>query len=314
LPKERCINVVVTCAERKTLPTPRQLRLRSISRGRTDARCDEWIRRLKTDKGGTTSALELYGGNHWFVVKKIVERFGTGRNAVRLWIASAGYGLIASNAPVRSYAATFAAGEDSVGGRDDAQLWWSRLAKWTGPQPGQPRTLRDLAAKSKASPLLIVASASYVHAMEDDIIAATHALENPDQLAVISAGTSSVGLLGSYRLSVDGRFKQVVGGQMHALNVRVLQYALEKQESWAPDVAKLKKLFAKKLSKLPKAEAKVVTPLSDAQVLRWIRQTMKAKPADGYTPFLRVLRAQGKSCEQKRFKTLFMSIKTATSK
>ena len=119
------------------------------------------------------AARDLYAGEHWMVACGLPDLAGGGR--IRLWVCSAGYGLIPADAPVRPYAATFTGGHpDSVpGGADGATAWWHALSLWEGPSSGQPRSIRELAAKEPAASYPAGAFRSYLHACRDDIAAAS---------------------------------------------------------------------------------------------------------------------------------------------
>src|SRR4051812_36774954 len=128
------IVLVVSCSHRKRIEPPDELRLRSVS-GSADQRGPEWRRRLQTTDARALPAHELYVGEHWRLVCAAYESALKFSTRAELWVISAGYGLIASANPVKSYGATFSTGSpDSVwrGPRDGhrragIQEWWSAL-------------------------------------------------------------------------------------------------------------------------------------------------------------------------------------------
>ena len=68
--------------------------------------------------------------------------------------------------------------------------WWHALAGWEGPAPGQPRSIRALAARSRPrSSFLLALSAAYLDACRDDIAGASQpgALTRT-RFMVVSAG------------------------------------------------------------------------------------------------------------------------------
>lgn len=306
------INVVVTCTEKKTRDPEPTLMLGSLPAGSVGSRAANWVRRLEEAEGTAVPGRALYTGNHWYVVRTLTTKVQDSALDIRIWVASAGYGLVPIDALLHPYAATFASGSDGVGPIEDARCWWELLAEWEGPASKSPRSLRALAAMDPDAPLLIAASATYVRAMQPDIERAAGELARPGQLAIIAAGLRANGILGDHLLASDERFKRVVGGQMHSLNVRLLRYALKRWEEWAPDVQTLKQLFADKTISLLPLEKPDREPQSDTDVIRFIETSLKQNPKTGHTTLLRRFRESGLACEQKRFKGLFLQVTNAS--
>src|SRR5512132_4121876 len=101
------VHVVVTCTNRKKRPVPARLRLGSLPSGSIARRVDTWIRRLCEDANEpTVAASDLYAGEHWTIVRSLPDLSSNTEN-VRLWVCSAGYGLVPVDAQIRPYAATF---------------------------------------------------------------------------------------------------------------------------------------------------------------------------------------------------------------
>src|SRR5439155_12201897 len=163
------LNLVVTCSDRKTRPVPRSRMLRSVSAPSIDNRVQRWIETLEHGSEEGLPAVDLYAGDHWAVVRSL-ETVASGRGLdARIWVASAGYGLIPLRGLVRSYSATFASGHpDSVAtGRGDhrrglAQRWWAALSLWRRGGAGTPRSLRELATQEPTGVLLVAASPNYL--------------------------------------------------------------------------------------------------------------------------------------------------------
>ena len=99
------LNLVVTCSDRKTRPVPRARMLRSVRGRNIDDRVRRWIERLEDGSEESLPAVDLYAGDHWAVVRSL-ETVASGRGLdARIWVASAGYGLIPLRGLVRSYSA-----------------------------------------------------------------------------------------------------------------------------------------------------------------------------------------------------------------
>src|SRR5205823_12793118 len=129
------------------------------------------------------------------VVKSLTKVARARGHRARLWIASAGYGLMPLRGAVRAYAATFASGHpDSVvvdgnGGdaRALAQQWWAALSLWRRGDTGMPRSLRAVAAQEPNAALLVAASPDYLRAASGDLEAAAAVFQSSERLAVFSA-------------------------------------------------------------------------------------------------------------------------------
>jgi hypothetical protein len=304
------IDVIVTCTEQKTVAPVEALKLRSLAGQLSEERVTNWMRRLTVGETGRIPAEELYKGNHWYVVRSLASRNGGARPEVRVWIASAGYGLIPLHARLQPYSATFAGGMDSVGSVPDAQYWWQRLSEWSGPIPDYPRSIQQLAANNNGAPLLIAASAVYIRALHHDL---TEVLRQPEahaRIGVISAGMKKIGTpFREYLLPADARSQSLVKGQMHSLNARLLQHALEIWDQWSGDICVLKEIFSCELDEQPPAPSYARQPLSDSDILKFIRRELDRQPSVGHSTLLRSLRQSGRACEQTRFRELFRAYK-----
>src|SRR5437867_843027 len=134
--REMVLNLVVTCTDRKTRSVPKACMLRDVHGRSIEERVERWIERLEDGSEETLPAVDLYAGDHWSVARSL-ETVAVARGLeARVWIASAGYGLIPLRGLVRAYSATFSPGHaDSVAaesnGSDPAGLAerrWAALA------------------------------------------------------------------------------------------------------------------------------------------------------------------------------------------
>src|SRR4051812_26361709 len=98
------VNVVVTCTKRKGRPVaPRQM-LRTVPDGRSiKQRAASWLNRLQGG-GEATPVIDLYAGDHWSVVRSIAVAHEEAPRA-RLWVCSAGYGLVPLESHLLPYSA-----------------------------------------------------------------------------------------------------------------------------------------------------------------------------------------------------------------
>ncbi|MEI6503304.1 MAG: hypothetical protein WCP21_20010, partial [Armatimonadota bacterium] len=137
----------------------------SVAGTSLSARFQKWSRNLEGYSGTRYRAVELYCGNAWSVVRRIVENGALGPR-VRLWIASAGCGLLRPDTMLPPYSATFARGErDCVvrdGDADVVAAWWKLLAgtrKLTGVGVG---SIADIARKHSGEVLIVALSSEYL--------------------------------------------------------------------------------------------------------------------------------------------------------
>src|SRR5438445_13309175 len=114
-PMSDTVLILASCTERKRLPAPRALRLRNVRHRIAGERAARWWQQLMHEQTETLPATDLYAGGHWSVVRRLPEVARTRGLHPSLWVISAGYGLVAANARLRPYSATFAPGHpDSV--------------------------------------------------------------------------------------------------------------------------------------------------------------------------------------------------------
>jgi hypothetical protein len=112
------VNLVVTCTKKKTREPGRDLMLRHLRGASTESRAAAWLERLERHTGERLAARDLYAGDHWSIAREL-DGSRLGRTSrVRVWVASAGYGLLSMDNPLQPYSATFAVNHpDSVVGK-----------------------------------------------------------------------------------------------------------------------------------------------------------------------------------------------------
>lgn len=300
--RPRTVHVVVTCTSRKTLPVPPALRLDNLPSLGTAPRAREWAARLAgISSTPLIAAQDLYAGEHWTIARGLAARARYDR--ARLWVCSAGYGLIPAETQIRPYAATFSGGSDRVhGGADGARQWWHALSSWAGPAPGQPRSIRSLAAADRSASFLLALSASYLDACRDDIAAAAGEVADPDTFMVISAGARFPESAGVVMVPADARLQGLLGGTRQALNARIAGYLLSAGiSSRAEATQRMTRLLAEQ-SPVTRYERK---KLSDQEVTEMIACRLAQAHGTSASRLLREFRDAGYACEQQRFASLY---------
>jgi hypothetical protein len=222
-------------------------------------------------------------------------------------VCSAGYGLIRASARIRPYAASFSGYEDRVpGGAFGARWWWQALARWEGPEPGQPRSIRELAAANPTASFMLALSAAYLDACRDDINAATTELHDPDRLLVISAGTRGpCGELTRLIVPADARLQAVLGGARQALNARITDRLLS---TGLTSRAEASRYMAELLADQPPVTRYERKKLSDEEVIAMIKSRLARESGMPASRMLREFRDIGYACEQQRFADLYRRI------
>lgn len=329
------VTVIASCSDRKR-ERERAIRLRDVGGGRWRSRVTRWWRALQSGRGDDRgdklmSARRLYQGEHWSVVREL-DRGGplgapsgalagelTGNvSPCELWVASAGYGLVAIDARLHPYAATFATQHaDSVAisagdgprAKEENQAWWQALTAQSGPDVGAPRSVSALAAARPHNPLIIVGSPGYINAMERDLLAARQELDSPDRLIIVSSAPPSECRMKANWVTTSARLQPIVGGSLISLNARIARKILRDHAVDELRASRLRALLAKATAKAPPRARTARKTVTDAQVARFIRQELAADPRQTHTRLLKLLRAGGWSCEQSRFKRIYQQIR-----
>src|SRR5262245_61824806 len=102
--REPRASLVVACSQRKRLPAPPELQVRSVDSNATD-RVAQWKARLHSVDAPLLRAKELYAGDHWRSAVHAYEQAKRYSSKTELWVISAGYGLIRANSTVKPYSA-----------------------------------------------------------------------------------------------------------------------------------------------------------------------------------------------------------------
>lgn len=303
--------LLVSCTERKTLPTPKALQLRGIAkRNSLVEACEIWADSVSfaIESGSTLKLRDLYGGEYW----KLALDAG-GRSD--LLIASAGLGLVGPDFQGPGYGATFVAGSpDSVlrFGQNEQKSqvrseWWSGLAS------------NGLGTKSwikKTSDVVLVAvSSSYQEALSRDL----EKLANAGRQVILMSGSPQVPQLRDieniHHVETGQWLRMVLGGSTPCVGIRFAAHLLKK-DKWhsiaeiESELHRMERQYSGgRADKLPVFNR---TTQSDIQVKNWIKQTLKSCNQQSMKPskslFLRKYRNSGFACEQKRFGALFEEV------
>ncbi len=313
-PVTQAVEVIVTCTDRKTAPPPPRLRLRSVRARTVEERVRRWIDRLQEVQVDTVTARDLYAGDHWSVALDLPKVASESGIDARLWVCSAGYGLLPLQSRLKPYSATFASGHadaptGSIGGplaRARSRAWWNELSRWSGPAPGNPRSLAELVRRRRHSRLLLVASPPYLNALAEDLEAVMKSDSANSRLLIVSAGADAEGPLREHVVPADSRLQKRLGGARQSLNARVAREVLR---CGVLDSARLRQRFKNLLARQEELVPYERTPMTDEEVREFIRRELRLNPKAKHSPLLRKLREEGRACEQSRFRSRFQEVK-----
>ncbi len=309
----KAINIVITCTSRKTRVPLARFHLREV-RGRTiEERAQKWIDRLSVNDEADIPALQLYCGEYWSIARGLPAAARDAGITARIWICSAGYGLISPQSEVCSYSATFSPcerdsvtrGFDSESKRIAAQQWWHTLARWSGPKGTELRSITAIARKYPRVPLLVVASFDYLHAIDQDLLGAAALLANSNLLLIASAGMRTFGQLTDHLLPCDARLQSCLGGTRGSLNIRIAKRLLQYMGRGPISLEQQKSQLRRLLNKQPPIEQYRRRALTDEHIRKFICLELKRNGGASRSLLLRKLRDSGRACEQSRFAGLY---------
>jgi hypothetical protein len=306
------LHLVVACADRKSTSAGEPVRLGAVEARSVEERCAAWWRRL-SDAPAHTSARDLYVGDHWSVAKGLPALASAKGFVPRLWVASAGYGLVPAEATLASYSATFAKdSEDSVATngadpRQAAQQWWGQLAKRRLRGHDGPRTLVGLAERAApGAAVMVVASPAYVDAMADDLTALACGGSTVRLMIVTSTFGTDDGPLRDHWIPTSAALRMVLGGALTSLHTRVARRLIEKISPSDLDATSARRHIERLAARAPELPTLRRERSDDAPVQNFIREALRQDAAASHTRLLREYRASGRACEQGRFRELFM--------
>jgi hypothetical protein len=318
IPSAHNVRIIASCTQGKNRPVPLGLRLGTISQGSLAQRLVAWRERLGRQCGvDSVSAVKLYRGQHWAVVRELTGVARAVGYQADLWIASAGYGLIPAEAAIYPYSATFAAsGEDSVARPSDGdrytalRTWWKGLQTLPSPAAGAPRSLLALAGTLPTAILLVIGSPAYIAAMADDLAEARDQLVDAQRLIVISSrGGVLPRWLAPHVVPSVATLSSVLGGSRGSLHARTARRILEEAAVVTLRADVLVPRYEQFLKGLERETTPVRLKLSDERVRNFIRKALSVNRGLTCTAALRKLRMIGWACEQRRFAGIYAEVK-----
>lgn len=303
------LHIVASCADRKKHAPA--VRLRDVVGGSVASRFSGWREAIRDAAGPRARAEDLYQGGYWSVVRELPELATRRGWSAKLWVASAGFGVISGDKQLVSYSATFSSGHvDSVTMIDEeaaTKKWWRHATARNG---GLGVSLASLTKEDPTATVLVIASPPYVEAMEDDLSTAVRHLGGRGTVLVVSSRAPSEAALDSCWIPSSGALQAPLGGALVSLHARVARHLISStppRDFRRENLAAMTKELAGDAARSAKRTAG--SPMSDGDVIAFIRERVAADPKASHTRLLRELRESGQACEQGRFRRLFKQVK-----
>ncbi|AXV05051.1 tgtA5 cluster protein 2 [Euzebya pacifica] len=306
------IDIVVPCVDRKRADAATSASLASVRRADLDQQLALWEEQLLSPARDAMTARERYMGEAWLQSQQLEDDAREAGFSPVLWVASAGYGLIAADDEIVGYGATFSPpSEDDAGldpsGRRSAvrrRQWWKALARSRALRTGRPRRLAELPPSNGGAPVMVVASSAYAAAFGTDL---SELLSHP-QAMLVCAGKDLDGTADDP--AFDARIEdKLAPGTRLSLNQRAASLVVQRlgrgldRDEIASSLRDTTALARPKV--VPDREV-----TTDEQVKAFIRTQLDRDPTLTRSPLLRKFRDDaGKACEQKRFGKLFEAVK-----
>lgn len=298
---------------------PDMLRLRTVPPGTVNERARSWCRRLKQSSEKPVRAEELYAGGHWTAIQSLQPLAEQAGFKPRIWIISAGYGLLSAGDYIHSYSATFSSAHpdavtasvtERTSRRDLLQGWWEALASSSCITGRGPRSLASLTKSVGRDYFLFVASPDYLLAVEDDLLRAVAKPFPQDRLLIVTSRNGQAeNPLGQFIITSSARLQARVGGARTSLNARVASLVLKKVTNHGFNAEAIRKDIQTVTARSPKLLKYERTRMSDGEIKVFIRNRLKRLAQLSFSSLLREFRDSGRACEASRFKDLYYEVK-----
>jgi len=159
---------------------------------------------------------------------------------------------------------------------------------------------------------LVLASPLYLSAMAHDLANSITQVRGRGGVFIISSKIpTSHPALADHWIPSRGELQAALGGALVSLHARAARRLLRLVKPREFVQEKVSTMTKKLEGEITEQVAKRVSgaPMSDEDVLRFIRSRVGAEPKASHTRLLRELRDSGRACEQGRFRRLFKQVK-----
>lgn len=295
-----CIGVsaiLVPCSGRKSEATSPGLRMRRVGRVAVSTAANVWISRLDSVDRPSTRAADLYTGRGFKNAHALAQELGC-----RLFVVSAGLGLVASHTRIPSYDVSAKAIAPTVGAEDRQRIdrWWTQIR-------GGPFSSSMTEVTRGRGRILVALTKPYAAMVLPTL--ARLGVKTRGRLRLFGPSVPSLPTgLRSQFICYDGRLDVVHPGVGYDRAVRELKHFAAlvahlplraPEEDQAMVNASLAHLQAKKVERRPR--------LTDTALAKHIRRYI-SRGESMSSALKKLRRSEGLACQQERFQRVFREL------
>ena len=290
------LTMVVACTDRKAAPSTPLRVVRNLPPTAMEDRLKTWVERISIRAQGTPVDLtNLYRGDNWLQAQRLVT-MAKDRVSTDALVASAGLGLREMNEQHAPYAATFPQSHpDTVARASQTVHWWQGLTALT--TGGLERI--------DSPQVVLVLSEPYARALDAQI----EGLAGTGREVVMFGGWRDI--RGIERVRADRQLRSELGGAIGSLLPRMAQRWLDPWDGGKLTTGEHVSVWQQWSKESRRLEIHDRKRLSDREVSEFIAEMLSNDPSMAATTSLRRLRDSGYACEQRRFGSIFKTLKEA---
>ena len=322
MPDQSQINVFVICTMTKRFLGTGNVLLREVGGASISERFSGWVTRVQQSHSPVLPAIDTYSGGHWSVVRSLSSSILTSQAPARLWIVSAGYGLISPADEIIPYGATFSPGQpDSISAglassaAESSEAWWGMLSQWRPPSfpIDAPRSVGDVISLTPGAANLLILTPDYFRALRSDLRQTLKIIPDPEKLIILTSDDRSPGELARNTIRIDARLRFHLVGPCSALGIKTARAVLTELEGKPVTVDSFRAALEDLVARYGVEEIYDRQPQADDQVISYIKEELTQSATQSASNLLRKFRDSGRACERKRFQKLFSSVKEQRS-
>ncbi len=289
--------IIVPCTARKSMPVPREGSAVSLPISSQYDLETAWLERVSSF-ARTVACAEFYSGRGM-----ALARAAAASADARMYVVSAGLGLVAAQTMIPPYAVTVGArGDDAVAaktiGRFDPRSWWRSIRIGPCSSP-----MSEVFAAARSSLVLVALSRPYAEMLAEDLAN----LPEEDLVGLRLFGWRLEAVLEDRLhdavMPYDARLDAVKPGTRCDYPQRALLHFVQNVGTRPETVSRHRAKVVAALEGATAPERPDRPRVDDGEIVTWI--TSGGNATGGIGASLRSLRSLGIACEQKRFSRLY---------